>query len=308
MLKITKTVERLSPSAFIKSMTCPYQYYFDKLTNIGWKREETSLAAGTGTAFDVFVKKKLIELGVESSLPLEKIEASMDCKDPKAEILGQTIFDAYLKAGFIRDTKWVSLEKHSTTKYKGCILSGQLDATVDIDGVESVLDFKVSGAASKTGISPKPGYKNIYTTDIYFTDETPKRLNPGWDKPHKKYREDIPFDEIDLTWAIQFCFYSWLLDPETAGEKDYRVVVHSPIFAGKYKVLKFVVYEGVITKDFQRKLLNNIDKFIEKINSGYWDSPIKNKHVLKHGDKLLSREIAYMLALGESWMTKVELD
>jgi hypothetical protein len=305
-LEITKRPERLSPSAFISSITCPMQFYFQKLSDHGWARDEQSLAAGVGTYFDILVKEALIAKGIPSSLSVELIRKSLTCKEPDVISIGQKVFDEYRKAGFIRDTKWIALEKHSVTPYKGVNLSGQLDATINIEGKECVLDFKVSGANSTAGVSPKQGYKALYRADCFFGEESSRKTKSGWEGPHKNFFEGIPFDEIDLTWAIQFCFYSWLLHPEEALERAFPVVVHSPIFNGKSKQLVFVVYEGLITVDFQRRLLARIDEFVWFLDRGYWKSPVKNKHVLKY-HPMAALEIAYHVALGESWMTSVTL-
>jgi hypothetical protein len=313
-LKITKQITKLSPSAFIKSHTCPFQYYLEKLSEIGFPRDKGSLAASVGTWFDVRVKEALIAAGIESSLPIEMIRASLDIEDEeirnKAIMMGDTLFDEYRKAGFLRDTKWKSLERHSSTAYRGIELTGQLDATVMVvvDSVltECVLDFKVSGANSKTGVSPKPGYKKIYGTNIFYGEGPTSRSKTGWEGPHKNYNPNIAFHTIDLTWAIQFCWYAWLLDPESAGEKDFFVEVHSPIYTGKGLQVKFVVYQGWCTVAFQRALLKAIDNYIDRIESGVWVNPLKNPHVLKHNPQAVF-DIISILANNESWMTKFVL-
>jgi len=308
MLKFENAVESLSPTALMTSITSPYTYWFQKLSkDYSWDREPTGLAAGVGTWFDVLVKEALIAKGVESSLSMDEIIASLDAPDDIVEeikSIGQSIFNEYRKAGFLRDTPFMRVEIHKKTPYRGIRLSGQLDATVNIDDVECVLDFKVSGANSTAGVSPKPGYESIYRTDIVFGEPSSRKTKTGWDGAHKNYTPNMPFDEIDEKWALQMCFYSWILYPQLAGEKEFPIVIHSPIFNGKSKQLCFVVYKGVLTIEFQNRVLNHIDSFIDKVISGDWIQSVNNKEVLKH-NPMVEIEIAHSLARMESWMTKL---
>jgi hypothetical protein len=305
-MKIYKTVKVLSPSALIRAFTSPYTFYIDKLTNISVPREPQNMAAAAGTAFDIEVKKFLIGLGVKSSLPIAKIEESLTCINiDEAKKIGKILFDIYYESGVFRDRKFLSVEKHLKGEVSELPIMGQLDTTVEYfstggkERVETVHDFKVSGYTSTSGVSPKPGYKRKYTSDINLEEGAKRKKKKGWDEGHKEYYEGIPFDKIDEMWALQFCMYGWLLHPDKYGE-PFFVLVDSPIFNGQYKNIQIVQYEGIITPEFQARVMSKIEELFKAMIRGEWQGGLKNP-VIKKYNPFAELDHAYMGMIGECW-------
>ena len=258
-LKITKMPKYMSPSSLITYTNTPFIYflrYLDK--NRFLPRWPSNMANGTGTAFDVLVKEKLInEKNVKSSKTVGELYNGIasNIKKP-ALLLGEQILSEYTRSGIFYKHKWGEVEKHVTVDVYGVPVHGQLDATVWDKEYKMFVphDFKVSGAAKvgtdKAGVSPAQGYYRIW--------DSKKNC---WGSMHKKFVDGIPIEQIKDDWAIQFCIYGWINNPDLVDNiQDFPVYCDHVVFNGKDKNIKIAQYRAICTVDFQKNLMQRLQQ------------------------------------------------
>ncbi len=286
----------LSPSSLSKARKEPITFYLRKLRkdNI-YPQEKTNLAAACGTAFDIDVKRWLIEKGVKTGKPLEYIEDSLS----KAELILPEEYDNVRKAGrkllgeyrssrALFEKNWVSVEDHYEGKIGDAPVRGQLDATVVDPYTEQIIpfDFKVSGYTSKNGMSPKKGFY--------------KKFDLEWKPAHKLYKHNMPIDEIDLGFARQFATYGHLM----GLKPPFPVMFDHLCFNGKKKKIIVCSYRAVVTPKFFNELSIQYNQLWKELVTGTFDiglpeSILNGTHpaIQFSGPKYLLR----LLAEKESW-------
>ena len=284
----------LSPSSLMNFYTQPWTFYLNKMRSDKlYPREPQGFAAGVGTAFDIKAKEYLLATGqVNSTIGIGEIKKSLDeyhfkkCMDE-----GEKIMNLYKTSRAIKKHDWRLVELHKRVPIEGVPILGQLDAVVwDKDfGGNVPLDFKVSGANSKTGVSPKKGYFRIFD-------------GKEWKPQHKIYHPDIAVEEIDKKWGIQFCTYGWLLGIPVG--KPFPVYFDHPVYNGKDKILKIAQYKAMVTEEFQSEVLEmyqtawreiNDGSFLERLND---EMPVNNSMFRSEEDLL---DVVLINALNENW-------
>ncbi len=293
-----KIIEYLSPSSYMKSKSMPYSFYLQRLhPDVKLPYDPQSLPAGDGSAFDYYIKKKMVaELFPEKKEFMSELIKSVEPHN-KEECFprGQEIFGAYVGECYNKED-WADVEIWDTWMYKGIPIRVKLDASVwrtypikgdplavdfESDNLSIVnkqipFDWKVSGSRSQA--SPKKGF---------FSKLTKK----GWQPPHKDWYPEIEFKEIDEKWANQMAIYGWKLGWSKNEWEEYHARLHMLAFS-KTRALTIAFYEGRITPQFQEDLFNDM-KYT-------WDS-FKNGNFIKDNIKYTDSNSAYIKARSETW-------
>lgn len=278
MLEIKKMPSYLSPSSLMKSMKQPNTFYLERLIDCNFPRERQSTAAGVGTQFDYLIKKRIIEDpkfkyidGYDGSFEsskkkIDKLKEQVTCED---ELLARK--GGQLALDFYRDTEYMDnnfhrIELNLQKEIEGVPILGLPDATVlykDEDDFEWEVpfDWKVSGFTSKTGASPKKGYKRLWDGG---------RLKGS----HKAYHKEITFDEIDSSWATQLTTYGFLLGIPIGF--SYKAYIDMLCYRnGSFRIAK---YEAWITSQMQRRILNNYKQIWKELKDGSYINRLVDKY------------------------------
>lgn len=189
------------------------------------------------------------------------------------------LFDQYVDSGayghllgdIVQSPFAPEMEFEAKGEVEGVPLLGKPDLRyITKDYVHVIADWKVNGSMSKTGASPRQGYKLCldYGSNTHG-------------KSHKKFR---PFDfkgleineafleEFDTDWADQLAIYSWLLGEPVGGEEFVIRMEQIACRPVKDRVLpraKFATHMSRISKNHQEALLARVKMCWETILSGH---------------------------------------
>ena len=258
-IKVSRMPEYLSPSSISKSQQEPHKFFAIYLAPEEFKmaREPTTVACAVGTMFDVMIKQVLHEeKGIPCAIPFQEV---LDTR-PDKHLIGEALTAAkllmapYRRARMHMTAGFVQVEGKYDQEYtfpissgvlKTIPLLGKLDAVVrdPETGMLVPLDWKCSGYTSKSGMSPKIGFKRIWDSK-----------KNTWGGAHKKYYNNMPVTDINIGWARQFTIYAIMLNQANGVPfgTPTPVWVHHPIFNGVNKTVKIAEYRAVCTKEIQQ--------------------------------------------------------
>lgn len=257
MLQINKIPSYLSPSAVTKAIKMPNSFYLSRLSGLDVPRESQALPAAVGSAFDYLLKVHMANTKFQNKKHIvDKMMEEVEDHQSEAILAGRRLLNTYLTSAY--DVKeFADIEVHNShiVEYrdKKIPMFGKLDATShgsgSFEGSVIPFDWKVSGYCSDQ--SPKQGFFRSWK------DGRPKVR-------HDLYREDMPFESIDVDWAFQLCVYGWLIGYKVGEPFQVRIDQLS-YRQGNITVTQ---YRGVISEEFQILTFNRAYQIWEAINSG----------------------------------------
>jgi len=266
MLEINKLPSYLSPSSLMQALTQPNTFYLTRLIDPPYPREEQGLAAAVGSAFDYYIKIKMIEERFkEKKIFLDELRNGIESNTVEAHQAGKKCLSNYIQGAY-NPLEFADIEIHKQVKIEGIPIYGKLDATsYDLRSVSDPLnsfeeikklpiipfDWKVSGYTSKSGVSPKKYYYRLWETF------KPKQS-------HKDFQENIPFEMIDEKWATQLCTYGWIIGKPLLEPFASRI----DMLCWRKGTIRTAQYRGIITKEFQENVLNNYIQVWKEIMNG----------------------------------------
>lgn len=278
MLKIERNPSYLSPSSLMQAESMPNTFYLLRLIADPIKREPQQLAAAVGSAFDYYIKMKLMEDKFQyKKVLLPDIKTGIETNINEAFIAGKIAYRAYLDSCF-NIANYADVELHLDGLFNGVPIIGKLDAIVIVSGSSKAIpfDWKVTGYTAKTTMSPKPGYYRLW-----------EGIRP---KPaHKIFTDDISFEVIDKKWATQLCTYGWLMDYPIGI--PFSVRVDALIWKDK-KIRCIAQYRGWITEAFQQQVIIRYKNLWNSLEDG---SFIKNLASSKDED------LVWITSKSETW-------
>ncbi len=256
-LEVEKTISYISPSSYKKSITSPNEFYLQRLCHDRLEYDPQSMPAAVGTAFDLKIKKHLINqystMSEKARYMPELLAGIAEEHKDKALQSGTEICRSYVNWGLVKAERWADVELQDTFNYGGIPILVKLDASVWHEDYEIPFDWKVSGYCSQA--SPAKGFY--------------QKIVKGIPKPaHKLYRPKMQMSEINADWAIQTCMYGWALGrSKDLDFKPFPARLHQLAFTktGNMTVAK---YEGWFSVEYQRDLFNGIKKLWNEINDG----------------------------------------
>jgi hypothetical protein len=282
-LSIEKKIDYISPSSFSNMMNQPNKFYLQRLINNPLPREPQGLAAANGSAFDYWIKKKLLD---EMNRPYKEDELiqSIELKDEKAREralnvgkIFYTYYCLFIKKLNISWSFFSDVEIDRTFEFKGIPLRGKIDCVYISKYYKKPvpLDWKLTGSESKS--SPTPKYQRLISEDE--------------DCSHKDYYPAMPFELIDETWATQLCIYGWELGRSTPIWEEFDAQIHEMTITGTGKI-RLAIFHGIITIPFQQKIYSNLKLFWESLQNGNYINTLANQ---------FSKNLVYCTAMKETW-------
>lgn len=264
-MRTPKYLSNTSVSLFYKDRE---EFYLRYLADNRPPRMKQTRPMSVGSAFDAYIKAYLVErltldlpgFGKEELLRQQVEPHNLDW----ARKAGQVAFDAYEKSGaIVALLKELELSKDDpqfeTTKRKtidGVPLLGKPDVYfITRDDLHVIIDWKVNGYCSRSGVSPKPGY--ISCRDGWDARDQKHSRTHG--KAHKNAQPMAVkgmtinlatyLEDIDISWANQTTLYAWLegepvggkfitgIDQLACGPKGIRVARHRARVSEKFQHL-----------------------------------------------------------------------
>lgn len=225
-------------------------------------------AAGVGSAFDAHVKAALapyIGLGDDPEHQLDHLLANSVSEENRGVCIpmGELIFRDYQRSGMFSRLLDEGLTAIELTEKRDLSVDGSIvpvlgkpDAAL-ADG--TIVDWKVQGAASATGVSPTPGY-------LYGVR--------GFTSLGRHSRAGEPLEALQKKWAYQLAIYSWL----SSGVEPFRdipvAIENVAVRSGKYT---FTSIRTHVSKEFQQKIWGELVVAWDKAQTGDMDDPMPNE-------------------------------
>ena len=291
-LKVERKLQYMSPSSLSNSEKQPNKFYLQRLVEDRLPRDPQGIPAAIGSAVDVLIKQRLMDNGVRPEKrafvedTLKDSVENEEFKEEAFEIAKRVTFNYAMEA--IAQTDFRDIEIHENFLFNplndgGIRLLGKLDCTYfdELMEVEAPHDLKCNGLnpANESTVSPKPGY--------YAQFKGRQQTKFG----HKKYRIDIPMEEIDYGWATQLCTYGWLmgLSPKLEDSFPCRIDQITKNKAGEFL---FTLFRGMITPRFQREVYDRYAAMWYDIECGHFVKRLASRY---------DRNAVFTMSTTESW-------
>lgn len=278
MLKIENFPSYLSPSSLNTIEKMPNTIYVTRFMADPLPREPQGIGASIGSAFDYYIKEDLFKTKFPEKkdlLPL--LQKSVETNKELAWSTAKNIISIYKELAYERD-RFADVELRRTIVLKGIPITGYLDASYKcgLPNIPQVpFDWKVMGAGSNSGASPKKGFKSLI--DGF-------NIKP----PHKNWYEKIKIDEIDEAWAVQACTYGWLLDIPFGEEFP----VYFDAIIVRPKGIRIAKYKALVDRRLQEQVYNKYYETWESLHNGVYLSRLASQTNIK---------IIWWYSLSESW-------
>lgn len=284
--------EYLSPTSISKFYADRQEFYLNYLADKRPPRMAQTKPMSIGSAFDAYVKNYITDrLGIkDDAFEIENILIAQVEEEnrPWAREEGKYVFDCYKRSGALADLM-LELELASETPrfeftIREQVISEKLGAITllgkpDIyfktkDGANVIYDWKVNGYCSKSGMSPKAGYKKIRDS----WDSSVAKPSRGAGQPHRDYQGFLssgieinlerPFEAVDKGWTDQLCIYSWLLGAALGSKIIVGIeqLVCKP--SDPRPLIRCVSHRGLISPSYQAELFARIEHVWKTIADG----------------------------------------
>lgn len=241
-LPVWRQLPYISPSTFQKWEACQHRVYLSRLAGFKYKREPQGLAAAYGSAFDSLIKDHIAkELGITTRVLTAEhlIKQTVELQHQDVAIpMGKLIAEKYLELGLEQEFLQgdIKLDQELYDMHNGIPILGQLDL---IKG-SMPMDWKTGGFTNRKGRSPKKGWWKKWTINLK-------------DNSIKEYESnnECSIEDSYPPWAIQMCFYNWLLHNDSRSYLIHEIVQHND-------KISFAVHRGHISDTFNSDLENKV--------------------------------------------------
>jgi hypothetical protein len=269
-----------SPSSYKTYRDNRDQFVRQKI--IGEKRDPQNHHMAVGSSFDSAIKCHLHNLLNKDEEPLVFEKVFEESVEPHCRELalpdGQTVYEAYKASGAMVDLcRFMSgglskprFESNMTVNILhpnqvGAVpMNGKPDLHFQTScGLDIILDWKVNGFYSKSGVSPEQGYVRLYPGGASHGTATVKMVNG-------KFPVNVArgIEESKRDWVEQLAIYGWLLGKNVGDE--YIGVIHQ--VACRPNNIRVAMHSFMIGKQFQLELYESMHKAWYEIQQGiYFD-------------------------------------
>jgi hypothetical protein len=260
--KENKVLTYLSPSSLLDYQRCSERFKLIRIDG-NWPEKQPSVARDTGIVFDALCKC-YFNRRVHFSREIEGagLDPANIPEHAKAIDIGTYLFEAYRKTGALD-----RLAEEGVGMVDVCkeVVLGKVPVYGRVDLTTTtgrIIDWKVTGAGSARGASPRFGYTRRVDWKDGQVIEMP---------PHA--RSDWTLEKIDNKWAFQVSIYAFLLGhkcgtPLSAGIEQVAV--------GKKKI-SFCSFRNPISSEFQNRVWEQIQSTWGDLNRGTLPIPSYSK-------------------------------
>ncbi len=285
----------LSPTSMTKWQEDPAKYYLQYLSDNPLPKEPQTLPMAVGSAFDAYVKSFLYEhlfgdpgkAGNDARFGREAIfEAQVEpALRTEAHIAGDHCLGAYRRSGAL-DALMAMLGKtvgrpRFEMDVRGVVSAGRVGEVrgvpfrvkpdlffVNEQDAHVILDWKVNGYCSKSGVSPMKGYVRLRN----------EKRGGAHDEARPEYYKGIlvnvakGLEAYSEEWARQCSVGSWMCGEEV-GAKFIAVIHQLACKPGVPPRVWVAEHSGFVTEAYQQQ--------IHKEAAVLWET-IHSKHVFRN--------------------------
>lgn len=219
-----RTPSRISPSALARFEKDRESYYLTYCAEPRTPRDPQSKPASVGSAFDAFVKGRLMKeiLGIEMTEELFETQVESHVRDFAREA-GQHCMASYVHSGAYKRLTDLLEGSQGDPQFEftseivlgdDLHISGKPDCQfIHRNGAHIVLDWKVNGYCGKGSTSPSKGFACCFD-GVGF--DKPSRSHG---KSHKLFEpvehlgimvNKYNMEQISIDWADQLTMYGWM--------------------------------------------------------------------------------------------------
>lgn len=271
----------LSPTSITKFYEDQAGFYLNYLLDERPPKEPQTDPMALGSAFDAYVKSYLYEriygkdhdprFGV-LALFEKQVEPHARDRAREAATIVFAEYQAPLKMLLKELNESVTpprfeFDLENTVEYNGksVPLLGKPDLFYTHKmGARIILDWKVNGYYSKSGVSPKAGYIRIWekgTLSGHHQMACPSKFKGMF------INIASPMNMVDLSWAQQLSVYMWLCGEDVGSEDCITAIDQVVCRPGN---VRFAEHRAKVQKDFQVTIFDKAVKAWEIINSDHF--------------------------------------
>jgi hypothetical protein len=277
-----RTPSRISPSALARFEKDRESYYLTYCAEPRTPRPPQSKPASVGSAFDAFVKGRLMKdiFGNDMTEELFETQVEDHVKDFAREA-GQYCMEQYEASGAYQDLIDLlegaqgepQFEFDSEIVLEGDLhIAGKPDCQfIHRDGAHIILDWKINGYCSKSAVSPSPGFAIC-------------RDGSGWKKPsrsngdsHRLYKpvefmgldvNEYYMEKISIDWADQLAMYGWMAG-EPVGSQNMVCIIEQGVCKnnGDKPLMRFASHVTRVSVEHQKELYQRLLTMREALNN-----------------------------------------
>lgn len=247
------------------------EFYKQYMCDYRTVRTGQNRAMSIGSAFDALVKSNLSkDLGINEFHSRQLFEKQVDeIHWDWAWENGNWIFNKYKELGAYINLLGLleksviepKMEFSITKVIEGVPLKGLPDLMFLLD-LPVIIDFKVNGYCSQTGVKPKQTYVQIYPSRV--RTKIPMIIEY---KGIKINRSDY-FELVNKIWAQQNIIYSWLMG-ESVGSEFVIGIEQLAFVPGEiWPELSIATHRGIPSKKYQEILMEEIQIIWQTVMSG----------------------------------------
>lgn len=307
-----RTPEYLSPSSLATWERDQDEYFIRYICpkDIRPDRPPQTDYMSVGSAFDALVKSVIHRRELElfgderDGFRLRDLVAAQ-CEEhtlPESLAIACDVFEQYEETGalgdllrFIEQSPTPSKMEYELRKTVGGVpMLGKPDLHFGTrNGAHVIVDFKVSGACSKHGVSAQQGYQTIRSI----------HGGRGDGLPHVKYvsflhKSGVPINAVAMNvttdyWADQLATYAWSLG-EKVGSEDFVVQIEQlacrpcpPKDKGDRLRVRCATHRSVVDGDYQQDLLARYQRCWSHVSGGHYFSELCKSESDAHADHLI---------------------
>lgn len=282
-LPVVKPLRFFSPTSFRQACECELSFYYQRMSEFELVRMPQTEAMAIGTAFDAFVKAEIARL-LGKPNRLNQLLGGLEEQNLNVIPHANALFEAYNYCGRVEELMKEGIEDIELSIERTVGGSKVAGTQVNLGGVPIFgkpdmrlgfghSDWKVNGFGSKTGQSPKPGYKSCKTVkfkypigSVFF--EGNSFSYTGEKGHHERFGE--PLELIDSKWAEQLLFYSWLDGVPIEG--DRQVGIEQIAIRGE--TVAFASFRTKISKEFALNTYATLVDKWQRFNQGEFEDAI----------------------------------
>lgn len=263
----------LSPSAYNLWYSNRDEFYMKYLSPNRIPKIPQSKPMSVGAAFDVEVKAAIsAELGIEMDREAAFAKQVEEHNSEWAAVAGRACWEAYKKCGaYAEILTEIEGTPRMEDRIKGNVKGVPLQGIPDLlfrtkGGGHVVLDWKVNGYCSKSGVSPEKGYIKIRDTEFSNKHGTAHPDAVIASVKGISVNVATTLDILNREWAVQLAIYAWILGEPIGG--DFIVGIDQLVCRPPGPRIRVAKHRLLLDSGFQNHLADDLVNVWTRICDG----------------------------------------
>jgi len=272
-LPIFKQMPYISYSTFMKWRNCQFQVYLSRLAGNPFIPYPETLATAVGTAFDLFIKDKIVrelDLITNPNLTLGWLMENRIGEEFRTQALeiGRHLATTYIELGLLDKILNSRVDVYPDRELLNRVFGVPILGIIDLGVDARPIDFKTRGFQSKAYATKGWNRKVDYSLKHKIITEIFEARKPD---EHALEKNNIP-------WAIQMLFYNWLLQGSldtSAKMRTEKIPYHVEELCKHGDTISFVTHKGFLSKEFENEIAEEVVQCWDSVSSNMYNAEIK---------------------------------